>query len=315
MRVYELAKKLQTSSSEVLKQASALGLEADSVLTKLEPSDAKKLQDVFAKREKSDESSALATKLAEKREKAASVSRESLKAERDVLERNRARAHDMDSNKRGTRSAGSRTVALPEKPIIAVATETPALTDKKVAQKETDTKPLPVVKQEPVAVLDTSAPAEEATPETAEQAADGHAGKQHAADKTKNAASKQPRRPLPPPPEEELDPEEVLAAPFIGRFTKTESSKNIRAIPQKDKDAEAKRLTPAPPRPTFRASRRSAASAAWTPRRPDILPAEGPSRRTPAWNWSSSDAGACSATYTPRNSARPCHSVAWRRHG
>jgi translation initiation factor IF-2 len=247
MRVYELAKKLQTSSSEVLKQASALGLEADSVLTKLEPSDAKKLQDVFAKREKSDASSALATKLAEKREKAASVSRESLKAERDVLERNRARAHDMDSNKRGTRSAGSRTVALPEKPIIAVATETPALTDKKVAQKETDTKPLPVVKQEPVAVLDTSAPAEEATPETAEQAADGHAGKQHAADKTKNAASKQPRRPLPPPPEEELDPEEVLAAPFIGRFTKTESSKNIRAIPQKDKDAEAKRLTP--PRP------------------------------------------------------------------
>lgn len=247
MRVYELAKKLQTSSSEVLKQASALGLEADSVLTKLEPSDAKKLQDVFAKREKSDDTSALATKLAEKRAKAASASRESLKSERDVLERNRTRAHDMDSLKNGKRSAGSPTVAVPEKPIVAVATETPKLTDKKAAQKEADTKPLPVVKQEPVAVLDTSAPAEEATPETADQVADGHAGKQHAADKAKGSASKQPRRPLPPPPEEELDPEEVLAAPFIGRFTKTESSKNIRAIPQKDKDADAKRLTP--PRP------------------------------------------------------------------
>lgn len=255
MRVYELAKKLHISSSEVLKQANELGFDADSVLTKLETSDAKKLQDVFAKREKSDESSPLETKLAEKREKAASASRESLKAERDMLERNRTRAHDMDSRKKGKPSAGSTIVALPETPVVTVAPETPERTEKKVAKKGADTKPLPVVNPEPVAVLDTSTPVEEATPETAEQSADGHAGKQHAADKTKGAASKQPRRPLPPPPEEELDPEEVLAAPFIGRFTKTESSKNIRAIPQKDKDAEAKRLTP--PRPAQPFSPRS----------------------------------------------------------
>ncbi len=248
MRVYELAKKLQTSSSEVLKQAGALGLEADSVLTKLEPSDAKKLQDVFAKREKSDEASALATKLAEKRAKAASASRESLKTEREVLERNRTRAHDMDSRKKGKPSAGSPAIAVLEKPSVAVAVETSVLTEKKVVQKEADPKPLPVVKQaQAVSVADGSAPAEEATPEAAEQAVDGHAAKQHAVDKAKGPASKQPRRPLPPPPEEELDPEEVLAAPFIGRFTKAESSKNIRAIPLKDKDAEAKRLTP--PRP------------------------------------------------------------------
>ena len=72
MRVYELAKKLQASGMEVLKQASALGLEADSVLTKLEPAEAKQLQDAFAKRstEQDQAQVALAARLEEKRLKA-----------------------------------------------------------------------------------------------------------------------------------------------------------------------------------------------------------------------------------------------------
>jgi len=247
MRVYELAKKLQTSSTEVLKQASALGLDADSVLTKLEPSDAKKLQEVLAKRPAGDQQSVLEAKLAEKRAKAASANRDGLKAERDVLERNRSRAVEMDARRKGKPSAGVSTGPVQEPTSEKVAApaveEVKSSSDKKGAHKEA------AVKQEveaPVVVVPASVA--EVQPEAQEETPEVTAAKHHASEKAKGSASKQPRRPLPPPPEEELEPEEVLAAPFIGRFAKTESSKNIRATPQKDKEAEAKRLMP--PRPS-----------------------------------------------------------------
>ena len=50
MRVSELAKKIQTSSIEVIKQAGVLGIEAYSPLTQLDAQDVSRLQDHFKQR-------------------------------------------------------------------------------------------------------------------------------------------------------------------------------------------------------------------------------------------------------------------------
>ena len=239
MRVYELAKKLQASNMEVLKQASVLGLEADSVLTQLNPAETKQLQDAFAKRgaEQAQAHEALSTRLEEKRAKVLSVGKESFSAERDALELNRARANEMDARKSG-KSSGVALKPAPQEaektPVIAL--EQPVVAEAKVAAVIAPEKaPLPVL---PASSKDAPELEKVEDPEQSESLS----GKQ-SAKKTKPLKAKA----APYIPEEELEPEEALAAEFIERIAKPESSKIIRSIAQKDKspsDLEAKRLPP-----------------------------------------------------------------------
>lgn len=235
MRVYELAKKLQTSSMEILKQASVLGLEADSVLTQLEPSETQQLQVAFAKRgtEPGQAQVALAARLEEKRAKALSVGREALKTEHEVLEHNRQRANEMDARKKG-------------KPGVVL---TPAHTVVEVAPVKAQEQPeraeviVPEKEETPVVVASNAVP--EKAPEKVAQPV-------HAVPNNELPDPEKANKPHKPKAvryvvEEELEPEEVLAAQFIERIAKPESSKILRTLPLKDKspgDLDSKRQLP-----------------------------------------------------------------------
>jgi len=234
MRVYELAKKLQTSSMEILKQASVLGLEADSVLTQLDPSETQQLKDAFAKRgnDQGQAQVVLAARLEEKRAKALSVGREALKSEHDVLEHNRKRANEMDALKKG--KAG--VILTPVHPVAEVA-PAPAQEQPERAEvivPETEVSPVVVVSK----VTTEKAPekvAQPALPVPNNDLPDPEKAKPHKPKAVRYVV------------EEELEPEEVLAAQFIERIAKPESSKILRALPQKDKspgDLDSKRQLP-----------------------------------------------------------------------
>ena len=107
MRVCELAKKMKTSSLEVLKQADALDIEAYSPLSQLDTADASRLQEVFAKRSVNEieaENTARAAWYQEKRTAAATRRAAQIQTERAVLEVNRARALEMDAKVHGRAS-------------------------------------------------------------------------------------------------------------------------------------------------------------------------------------------------------------------
>ena len=216
MRVCELAKKMKTSSLEVLKQADALDIEAYSPLSQLDTADASRLQEVFAKRSVSDieaENTARAAWQQEKRTAAATRRAAQIQTERAVLEANRARAIEMDAKAHGR---------APEAvPATAVPSET------KAESVATDAAPdaAPVV--ELVAPVGqgaaVSAPAESAVkaaataapvPVTPAAAVTASKASDHAA---KTAAKPKPARYVV---EEELEPEEAIAAAFIERIAK-----------------------------------------------------------------------------------------------
>jgi translation initiation factor IF-2 len=239
MRVYELAKKLQASNMEVLKQASVLGLEADSVLTQLNPAETKQLQDAFAKRgaEQDQAHVALSTRLDEKRAKALAIGRESLNVDRDALELNRARAKEMDARKEGKSSGVDLKPVQQEAVTIPVKiSETPVAAEVKVATVVVPEK----VPQTALSASNKDVPELEKVeaPEQHESVSGKLSSKKSKVPKTKAVIYI---------PEEELEPEEARAAEFIERIAKPESSKIIRSIPLKDKspgDLEAKRLPP-----------------------------------------------------------------------
>ncbi|MEI6646259.1 MAG: translation initiation factor IF-2 [bacterium] len=239
MRVYELAKKLQASNMEVLKQASVLGLEADSVLTQLSPAETKQLQDAFAKggAEQDQAHVALSTRLEEKRAKALAVGRESLSVERDALELNRVRANEMDARKEGKSSGVALKPVQQEADTTPVKVlETPACVETKVAAVVVPEK----VQQPALSASNKDVPELEKVeePEQNESASGKPSSKKIKTPKAKTVTYI---------PEEELEPEEARAAEFIERIARPESSKIIRSIPQKDKsagDLEAKRLPP-----------------------------------------------------------------------
>ena len=104
MRVCEFAKKNQTSSVEVLKQADALGIEAYSPLTQLDTQDVSRLQDYFKQRVGSDverENAERAARSAEKMTLERSRRSAENMAERAVLEANRLRALEMEARAKG----------------------------------------------------------------------------------------------------------------------------------------------------------------------------------------------------------------------
>ncbi|MEI7945215.1 MAG: translation initiation factor IF-2 [bacterium] len=252
MRVYELAKKLQASSVEVLKQASVLGLEADSVLAQLEPSETKQLQDAFAKRgsDLGQEQVALTTRLEEKRSKAASAGREALKAESDALERNRTRANEMDARKKGTLGSAVKSASS-----VAAPEPVKTLVQLEVAEtKAAEAKGIPVVAE---AKAPTVAFAEKVHPPVVPTPIKDHSAQEKVEEPEQNdsesVAGKQSAKKVKPLKakagpyvvEEELEPEEALAAQFIERIAKPESSKILRSPPPKSVgEVESKRQPP-----------------------------------------------------------------------
>ena len=222
MRVCELAKKIQTSSVEVLKQADALGIEAYSPISQLDAEDASRLQDFFKQRPASEveqENAARAVRMAQKATFEHSRRSAESAAERAVLEANRARALEMDAKAKGkpAPSAAPAAVAAPAAPAPAAVPQ--------------PTAPAPAAAAAPAASDPVAAPAASAAPLAAVPAAPVAPA---AAPVAPPAASEAPRPasapvaakgPAKPKParyvvEDELEPEEELAAPFIGRMAK-----------------------------------------------------------------------------------------------
>ena len=244
MRVYELAKKIKVSSAELLKAAQALEIEATTAMSTLDSDDASRLQNSL--KSSADDQRAAEARTASKAEKAVQIAQMSLQKERAVLEANRTRALEMDAKNKGK--------PLPVKPAAA-----PAATPAPVAQVEPVAEPAKVdaVATPAPAPAPTTAPApavvHAATPSTPEPAAAPKASEPlaevpAASTEEKPAAPvyrtiQLPQKPapaavqqqdksqekrLPKKPgapryvdDEELEPEEELAAPFIGRINKS----------------------------------------------------------------------------------------------
>jgi len=218
MRVFELAKKMQTSSMEVLKQADALDIEAYSPLSPLDAQDASQLQEFFAKRpaaETERENAERAARLAEKLTSEASRRAAQDKADRAVLEANRARALEMDAKVKGQQPPKPAPVAAPaaEAP-AAPAVAVPAAPAAEAPAAKPEPVPAAAQAEKPAAAVPPPAPAAaqpaKAVP-AAPQAAAPHA-----------AAAKGVQKPKPARyvVEDELEPEEQIAAAFIERIAK-----------------------------------------------------------------------------------------------
>jgi len=210
MRVCELAKKLKTSSLEVLKQADALDIEAYSPLSQLDAADASRLQEVFSKRSASDieaESAARAACYQEKRTAAATRRAAQVQTERAVLEANRARALEMEALIHGRAPVASAAPAAPSAATAEAVVAAPSPAAAPVAEAVA-----PVDATTPAAP-ETAAPAVSAEAATPAAAAATKAG-DHAA---KAAAKGKPTRYVV---EDELEPEEQIAAAFIERIAK-----------------------------------------------------------------------------------------------
>jgi len=210
MRVCELAKKMRTSSLEVLKQADALDIEAYSPLSQLDAADASRLQEVFSKRSASDieaESAARAACYQEKRTAAATRRAAQVQTERAVLEANRARALEMEALIHGRAPVASAAPAAPSAATAEAVVAAPSPAAAPVAEAVA-----PVDATTPAAP-ETAAPAVSAEAATPAAAAATKAG-DHAA---KAAAKGKPARYVV---EDELEPEEQIAAAFIERIAK-----------------------------------------------------------------------------------------------
>ena len=234
MRVCELAKKMHTSSMEVLKQADALDIEAYSPLSQLDAGDATRLQDHFGKRSAADierETAERAARSAEKQTTELTRRAAQDKADRAVLEANRARALEMDALAKGKTPPAA--AEAPAEPVAQVAP--PPVAAAPVAAAPAAVPP-PADAPVAAAAPDASAAPAAAQP-TAEAAA--HAAAAHAA--------KGPQKPKPARyvVEEELEPAEQIAAAFIERIAKDtprEQPKPARVLGQKGtRDKEAAR--------------------------------------------------------------------------
>jgi len=226
IRVCELAKKMSTSSLEVLKQADALDIEAYSPLSQLDTADASRLQEVFAKRSANDieaENAARAARYQEKRAAAATRRAAQLQTELAVLEANRARALEMDAKARGL---------APEVPVVEAPAETPAtpaatpavpaaapVLDLVTPVDQAAATPAPAAPAAKVktatkdAAKDAAPPARAATPAT------------KVGDRAAKTVAKTAAKPKPPryADDDELGPEDDLASAFIDRISKGSS--------------------------------------------------------------------------------------------
>ncbi len=207
---------------EVLKQADALGIEAYSPLSRLDAQAVKRLQKHFLSRSSEDIERETAERAARKAEKEATErSRRAAqdKADRAVLEANRARALELDARTKGIVPAEVAVRTVTTKSDAGAAPEAPA----RVPPTDVAVPPQPV---KPAGV-----------------APEAVAGTPHAA---ASAAPKgaQKHKPAHYVLEEDLEPEEQLAAPFIERIAKEtprELPKPARAQNQKGRDKDTLR--------------------------------------------------------------------------
>ena len=233
MRICELAKKMKTSSVEVLKQADGMGIEAYSPLTALDAQDVTRLQEYFEKRPSADVEREAAERTARRAEKmAVEATRRAAqdKADRAVLDANRARALEMDARAKGRLPAAAAPAAAVEAPAAPVAEAAPAVAPSVSAETAAA----------PAVTPSAAAPAEAASP-AAPTAQAPAADKAHAAAAAKGQQKPKPARYVV---EDELEPEEVLAAPFIGRISKEpvrEQPKVPRAQGPKSREKEVSR--------------------------------------------------------------------------
>jgi len=254
MRVCELAKKIQTSSVEVLKQADALGIEAYSPLTQLDAQEVSRLQEHFGtrtgaeiEREVAERAARAAQKMSVERSRRAAVD----KAERAVLETNRQRSIKMDAKAKGLAvpvSAVQAPTASEPEPSGVVSPASASVSPSPAAEPSIPApsveSPIPVA----VAVAPSPDPVAEKTPSPAPAV---------------SPASKTPPKPKAARyvVEDELEPEEQIAAAFIGRINKDvsrEQPKPPRVLNQKGRD---KKDVARPPVRSQASASRSVASA------------------------------------------------------
>jgi translation initiation factor IF-2 len=214
---------------EVLKQADVLGIEAYSPLTQLDAQDASRLQEVLKQRPAADVEHENAERAARRAEKAAlELSRRAAqdKADRAVLEANRQRALEMDARAQGKAVTAAVPPAEPAPAESAPAESAPAAAQ---VEAEAAPEPPPAPAAAPAAVI--PAPAEPDAAPAQPAAAPAH----------KAPAKPKPARYVV---EDELEPEEVLAEPFIGRITKEEPRETPKAprVPsQRGRDQDVRR--------------------------------------------------------------------------
>ena len=240
MRVFELAQTLATTSSDVLRQAGELGLEARSPLARLDEDEVKQLQSHFCRRAKEDvdrEAEEHRVKLSAKRETDRLRRAAHLKTEREALLANIARAQEIERTVKGlpveTAPAPSAPAPIPAPTVVAAPA--PAATPAPVAPA---TPAIPATQAaRPTAALPKSAAAPK-------PAAVAHA--MAAAPAKPRADKPRPKGPRRPGSEEEIDPDEALVAAYVGPQAVRPVTRSVDK-PRPGKDAEAPRGSRLPP--------------------------------------------------------------------
>ena len=244
MRVFELAQTLATTSSDVLRQAGELGLEARSPLARLDDDEVKQLQSHFCRRPKEEidrEAEERRVKLSAKREADRLRRSSALKAERDVLLANIARSREIE---RVVKGIPAETPGTPAAPVAAATTPPPAPV---AAVSPVPAAPAPAA---PAAATATVTPAvvapgkpvaPAAAPKPAVVAPKPAAPVAPAAAPAKPRTDKpRPKGPRRPGSEEEIDPDEALVAAYVGPQAVRPATRTVDK-PRLSKEAEAPR--------------------------------------------------------------------------
>ena len=202
MRVFELAQALAATSSDVLRQAAELGLEARSPLARLDDDEARQLRARLGSRtpeETGRDAEERRVKLSAKRETDRLRRATQLKAEKETLLANLARAREIERQVKGLPvTAEAPATAAP----AAIASPAPA--------------PVPVAA--PAAAIATPAAKPPVAPAPKPIAAQKPSPPAAAApgDAKPRPEKTRPKGPRRPGSEEEIDPDEALVAAFVG---------------------------------------------------------------------------------------------------
>ena len=221
MRVFELAQALATTSSDVLRQAAELGLEARSPLARLDDDEAQQLRARLGSRtpeETGREAEERRIKLSAKRETDRLRRSTQLKTEKESLLANLARAREIERQVKG---------------ILVVAAEAPALTSAPTAPAG----PVAVVAPAPVSAPVAPAQATIATPAAKPAGTPTHPAPAAPATAKPRLEKARPKGPRRPGSEEEIDPDEALVAAFVGPQAARASSRGGIEKTRSGKDA------------------------------------------------------------------------------
>jgi translation initiation factor IF-2 len=249
MRVCELAQLLKVGSTDLLREAAALGLDLHSPLARLDDDEARALRERVGAEAAAGRRQAAAARLAEKRARAAASRAAREEQERLALAAAVARAKEIEARLQGAAAAEAAAAPSPAPPEIgsAAADEARVVIHAAAAGEEgAAAAPAP-----PAEDLQTPAPAEEQT-----------------------------RAPA----EEQVDPDEEIASAYLGR--KAQEALPPRAHPQRprEKEREKEKGTPrAAPRggvvrPAAARGGRTAAAPAARPAVPGARPRPAPGR-------------------------------------